>query len=447
MAREIEEPHEHEELKLEPTVELEETGPCRIKVKIEIHADKIRTLVDRKYEKLNGTVQVPGFRRGHAPRNLLERRFGKELLEELKHDLVEKGFKEAAEDKKLEPISEPELLEAEKLQVRSEGPFAYAIQIETMPKVEIKGYSGLKVKKPSIPVEAKEIGEAVEELRDTHAEWEPVQKGEAQEKDQVVVDMDLLSGGKVVSTQENTPLTLAEGTHIHGVPLEGFHKSIVGKQPGESADYETEMPGEFEDKALAGKKVTIRVRIKGIKRKKLPDLDKDFFKIFDVDDEAELRDEVTKRLKKQKENEARLRMFADLLTQIMSSNEFPIPDGLIERAAEEQLRMSAVNLMQQGAPPEEIHRFLDGKRDKIHEDSRRSLREHLIIDGIAKAEKIFVTEEEVEQHIGRMAAEMGRSAEEVQAELDTAGLIAGLRRRLKTDKVMDLLLSKAAVEE
>jgi trigger factor len=444
MAKGVEE--EREEIKLEPRVELEETGPCRLKVRIEVPAEKIRALVDRRYEKLNESVQVPGFRRGHAPRNLLERRFGKEMLDELKHDLVDKGFKEAAEERKLEPISEPTLLEPEKLGIQPEAPFAYAVEIETMPKVEVKDYAGLKVKKPKIPVQEKEIDEAIEELRDSRAEWEPVQDA-AVEGDQVVVDMKLAAGGEEISTQENASLVLAEGVHIHGVPLEGFHKGLVGKRGGDSAEYATTLPADFPDERLAGKQVTIQVALKGIKRKRLPELDAEFFKIFDVDDAAELREEVTKRLKKQKEREARLRMFADLMTQIMSANEFPLPESLIQRGAEDQLRMSAVNLIQQGAPPEEVGRFLEERRPSMQEDAKRSLREHMIVDAIAKAEKIFVTEEEVEQHIARMAAGLGRGAEELHAELDAGGMTAGLRRSLKTDKIMEFLLSKAVVEE
>lgn len=437
---------EREEIKLQPKVELEETGPCRIRVRIEVSAEKIRELVDQRFEKLNEHVQVPGFRRGHVPRSLLERRFGKELLDELKTDLVDKGFKEAAEERKLQPISEPTLLEPDKLGIRPDAPFTYAVEIETMPKVEVKGYTGLRVKKPKIPLLEKEIDEAIEELRQQRAEWEPVQDAAA-EGDQAVVDMKLLCEGRDVSTQENTSLILAEGVHIHGVPLEGFYKILIGKRAGESADYETTLPAEFEDRTLAGKKAVIQVAIKGVKRKRLPELDADFFKTFDVEDVTELREEIAKKLKKRKEQEAKLRMFADLMTQILSANEFAIPERLVERGAQEELRMSAVNLMQQGAPPEAIRRFLNERRSTVREEAERSLREHLLIDAIAKAEKIFVTEEEVEQQIARIAARLDRDAGELAAELEAEEMIGGLRRMLKTEKIMEFLLSKAVVEE
>lgn len=441
----VEEIQEQEEIKLEPKVEIENLDPCKVKVKIEVPVDKIKLLVDRKFQQLNDSVQMPGFRRGHAPRNLLERKFGKDVLEELKTDIVANAFKEVAEDKKIEAVHEPHVVDAEKLELKPDVPFAYAVEIEVLPTVDVKPYHGLKVKKISLSVTDKDINDAIEELRDQYAAWEPVE-GAAEKGDQIVADMILSAEGKEIATQENANLILAEQIRILGTPLPEFHKSFVGQRNGVTVDYSVELPKDFDDPELQGKKANIKATVKSLKRKKLPEINPEFLKKFDCDNVDELKDEVKKRLQKDRDQEAKVRMQSEILTQVLEANEFPLPESLVNQWAAEQMRSTAINLMQQGAPEDEIRKFIDEKKDTMTSDAKRALKEHILIDQIAKKEKIFVTEEEVDKRIEEMASTMGRWPAEFRQMLEEQGMITTLRRRLKVDKVLDHLLSKAAIE-
>jgi trigger factor len=441
----VEEIQEQEEIKLQPKAAIENVDPCKVKVTIEVSVDKIKLLVDRKFQRLNDSVQMPGFRRGHAPRNLLERKFGKDVLEELKTDIVANAFKEVAEDKKIEAVQEPHVVDAEKLELRVDAPFSYAVEIEVLPTVEVKPYSGLKVKKIALSATDKDINDAIEDLRDQNGAWEPVE-GEAQKGDQIVADMVLSADGKQVATQENASLILAEQIRILGTPLPEFHKAFVGQKNGATIEYSVDLPKDFEDPELQGKKANIKATVKSLKRKKLPELNAEFLKKFDCDNVDELKDEVKKRLQKERDQEAKVRMQSDILTQILEANEFPLPESLIKQWAAEQMRATAMNLMQQGAPEDEIRKFLDEKKDTMTADAKRALKEHILIDQIAKKEKIFVTEEEVDKRIEEMASSMGRWPAEFRQMLEEQGMITTLRRRLKIDKVLDYLLSKATIE-
>jgi trigger factor len=444
MAKEIEQ--EEEQIKLEPRVELQTLSPCKIKVTIEVPVEKIRHLVDRKFQKLNESVQIPGFRRGFTPRNLLERKFGKEVLEELKGDLVANAFKEAAEEKKIEAVQEPHVLDVEKLEVKADAPFTYSVEIEVLPTVELKTYTGLKVKKSVEPVSDEQVGAAIEELREEYAEWEPLE-AEAQKGDQAIVDLTLSAEGKEIATQENTALILAEQIRMLGTPLPEMHKVFVGQKVGATVEYSVDLPAEFEDPELRGKKATIRGAVKSLKRKRLPELAEEFFKRFDCDTLEELRGEVRKRLQKEKELEARARMQGDLLQQVILAHEVPLPDGLVQAATAEQMRHKALELIQQGAPEEKIREFLAGHQEAATQDVRRSLQQQVLVDQIAKKEKIFVTEDDVQKRIEEMARAMGRSVGEMEGFMESQGMLPSLRRRMRFEKVLELLLDKAQVEE
>lgn len=440
------ETHAEEKIRLEPAVEVEETGPCRLKIHLTVSAEKIKELVDERFRKLNETVQVPGFRRGHAPRVLLERKFGRHLLEELKQDVVGKGFEEAAEEKKFELVGEPTVVDPDALELKADSEFKYAVEIETLPRFELKPYTGLTVKKPPVKVEPEEVDEAIEALRRQHATWEPVKEA-AQKGDQVVADLWVLHEGKELAFQENASLTVGEDVAVFGTRQPDFYRVLLGKESGATGEYEMTVPADHPDRGFAGKTVTVRAAIKGVRRRKLPELDAEFFKLLDVDDLDDLKEEVEHRLKRAKNEEARSSMASDLLEQIVQANEFPVPEGLVKHASAEFLSLSAYEWLRQGVAPAEVRKRVQEHRDQVEEEAAREIREHLIIQKIADREKIFVTEDEVGRRIAEMAAGMGRAAGELESELDAAGLLPGLRRRMRTEKVLEFLLSKAKIEE
>src|SRR5688572_22121052 len=160
------EPHAHshshahtdeEERKLEPKVEMSDVGPCKIKLRIEIAAERVHDEIEHKYEELNESVALPGFRKGKAPRAILEKKFGKAMLEDLKFELLNRSFEEAKEEKSLEPVGNPDFTDPEKLAIEVDKPFVYELSIETRPKVEVKAYEGLKITKPKVTADDKDV--------------------------------------------------------------------------------------------------------------------------------------------------------------------------------------------------------------------------------------------------------------------------------------------------
>src|SRR5579863_3179738 len=179
--------HTHEEKKYSPKSEVQEVGPCKLKIRIEVAAERVKEEIDHKYKDLNDSMALPGFRKGHAPRNVLERKFGKALLDDLKFELLSASFEEVKEEKKLEPVGEPEL-EADKVVVEEGKPFVYEMKIEVRPTLDIKNYEGIKVAKPAVTVEEKDIEAVLKGFQESKAELIPAEDQVAREGDQLTAD-------------------------------------------------------------------------------------------------------------------------------------------------------------------------------------------------------------------------------------------------------------------
>src|SRR6185295_5981324 len=337
--------HTHEEKKFSPTAEVKEVGPCKLQLRIEISAARVKEEIDHKYKDLNDSMALPGFRKGHAPRNGLERKFGKALLDDLKFELLSGSFEEVKEEKKLEPVGEPEL-EPEKILVEEGKPFVYEMKIEVRPTFEIKAYEGLKVSKPALAVEDKDIESVLKGFQESKAELVPSEDGVARENDQLTADFTLVVDGKDVDTGENNAVFLTPDVQFFGKELPEFYKAVLGKKAGDVVEVPVQLPENFGDKAHAGKNAIIKTTVKGVKQKKLPPVDVDFAKKhFDMDTVDELKADVRKRIEREKEAAGRAQMGEKLVEALVKENDFAMPEGLITSGTEEAIRRAEVDLM------------------------------------------------------------------------------------------------------
>jgi len=440
--------HEDDEKKLAPKVEMSDVGPCKVKLRIEVAAERVHEEIEHKYVELNESVALPGFRQGKAPRPLLEKKFGKALLDDLKFELLNRSFEEAKAEKELEPVGNPDIAEPEKLAVEDNKPFAYELTIETRPKVEVKSYEGLKVKKPKVTVEEKDVEAVLKGYQESKADLVPVEDGTAKEGDQIIADLTLLLGDKTIDTAENNALFLTDDISFYGVELKDYPKAVSGKKVGESVDFPVKLPPNFPEKAHADKDAVVRTLLKSVKRKKLPEVDAEFAKKhFDMDTVDELKADIRKKILKEKEEAAQAEMGRALVDELVVQNDFPMPEGLIASGAEEALQRLQVDLTMKGLPEEEIQKTLEKERTSSKENMAKALKAHFILEHLAAKEKIFVTEEQVEDRVARIAAQYGRWPHEMKAYLEERGLLAQLRRSMREELVREFLLSKAVIEE
>ena len=440
--------HTHEEQKkFSPKSEVKDVGPCKIQIRIEVAADRVKEEIDHKYQDLNDSMALPGFRKGHAPRNVLERKFGKALLDDLKFELLQGSFEEVKEEKKLEPVGEPEI-EADKIVLEEGKPFVFEMKIEVRPVIDIKNYEGLKVQKPSLEVTDKDVDNVLKGFQESKAELIPAEDNIARENDQLTADFTLVVDGKDVDTGENNAVLLSPDIQFFGKELPEFYKAIVGKKVGDVVEVPVKLPDNFGDKALAGKDSTIKATIKGVKQKKLPPVDAEFAKKhFDMDSVDELKADVRKRIEREKEAAGRAEMGEKLVEELVKANDFPMPEGLISSGTEEALRRAQLDLAMKGMAEEEVKKATEQDKSGSRENMAKALKAHFILEHLAQKEKIFVTEDQVEERVGQMAAQYGKWPHEMKAYLEEQGLLSQLRRSMREELVKEYLLSKAVIEE
>src|SRR5688572_28863823 len=429
---------DEEEKKLVPKVEMSDVGPCKIKLRIEISAERVNEEIEHKYVELNESVALPGFRKGKAPRTVLEKKFGKAMLDDLKFELLNRSFEEAKEEKNLEPVGNPDFAEPEKLAIEVGKPFVYELSIETRPKVEVKDYEGLKVVKPKVTADEKDVEAVLKGYQESKADLVPVEDGVAQSGDQIIADLTLLSGDKTVDTAENNALFLTDDISFYGVELKEYHKAVAGKKAGESVDFPVKLPAEFPEKAHAGKDATVRTLIKGVKRKNLPEINVDFAKKhFEMDTVDELKADIRKKIIKEKDEAAKAEMGRVLVDDLVARNDFPMPEGLVTSGAEEAIQRLHADLTMKGMPEEEMQKTLEKERTSSKENMTKALKAHFILEHLATKEKVFVTEEQVEERVARIAAQYGRWPHEMKAYLEEQGLLAQLRRSMREELVRE----------
>lgn len=440
--------HTHEEQKkFLPTADVKEVGPCKLQIRIEIKAERVKEEIDHKYRDLNESMAIPGFRKGHAPRNVLERKFGKALLDDLKFELLSGSFEEVKEEKKLEPVGEPEL-EPEKIVLEEGKPFVYEMKIEVRPTFEIKNYEGIKVAKPAVVVEDKDIDAVLKGFQESKAELIPAEDNLAREGDQLTADFSLVVEGKTLETGENNAVFLTPDVQFFGKELPEFYKAVVGKKVGDVVEVPVQLPDTFSDKTVAGKNAAIRTTIKGVKQKKLPPVDVDFAKKqFDMDTVEELRADIRKRIEREKEAGGRAVMGERIVEELVKANDFPMPEGLIASGTEEALRRVHLDLAMKQTPEEEINKVLEKEKSQSRENMSKALKAHFILEHLAQKEKIFVTEDQVEERINQLASQYGKWPHEMKAYLEERGLLTQLRRSMREELVKEYLLSKAVIEE
>ncbi len=437
---------ETEERKLSPACEVREVGPCKLQVRIEVGADKVKEEIDGKYKDLNETVELPGFRRGHAPRSLMERKFGKAVLEDLKYELINRSFDEVREEKKLEPMALPEV-EAEKFSIEEGKPFQYEVEIEVRPNIDVKNYVGVKVSKPSYTAEEREIDEVLKDIQESKAELAPAEDGTAAEQDQVIADFELITGGKVIDRIENGSLFLNDRITFYGADMPEFYKSLLGRKVGETAEVTLTLPKDFHNEEFAGKEASLKVSIKSVKRKRLPPVDDEFAKSLDMDSVEELRSDIRKKIERRKEREARSKMAEDIVQELLRTNDFPIPEGVVAAGAAEALKRLHVRLAMEGLPEEKIRELLEKHKDASKEEMRSAFKAYFILEHIARKEKIFVTEDQLDERVGLLASMYGKPPHVMKAYLEEEGLLTQLRRTMREEMIKEFLLSKAVIVE
>lgn len=426
--------------------EVVEIGPCKLSLKFHIPQEKVALKLDEKYKELNQNVSIPGFRRGKVPRKLLEKRYGKTVMEEAKLDLINACYAKVIEDRKLSPVGEPQI-DLDKIELKEDAALAFEATVEVKPTFDLAQYIGIEAKRPKVEVTDDDVNHAIDRIREMKANLVPVTSGPCQEGDMLVVDEELVVDGSSVEKHENVRIHVTDGNAIMGCPCPELKSTLVGAGVGDVRSFKVTIPEEHKNAALRGKEGEVRLVIRDIKRIQLPEINEAWLKSMDFETLDEFKDATRRRVKAEKEKEADRVVEQRILEELRRRHDFAIPEGLITANVDRVLARTQIDLQAAGWPEEKIAKQLEASREGSREVVATYLRNHYLLEAIADKEKIFVTEDEVEDRIQRIAAVSGKWPHEVKEQYESKGFLSVLRSKMREEKVLAFLREKAKVEQ
>ena len=409
---------------------IREIAPCQKELKVELPPEVVEAELEEVYRQLKRVAQVPGFRVGHAPRNLLEQYHGAKAKEEVMKRLVSRSLDEAlTQQEDLNLIGSPEVTQ---VKLEPNRPLTYLARMEVAPQVGLSRYKGLKLSKPKVSVTPQKVQEVLSRLQEQQAQLEPVSEVRAaQDGDFLLVDLTEKPAGKAPVPRRDVVVHL----DLKKDP-EGILKALLGIRPGEKKTV-----------ALANK-AEIVVELKGFKKKVIPVLDDSFAKSVGSFDSLEtLKKGIEADLKNQMETSQKKALEAQAVEQLLEEWAFNVPPSLVGSQARRLLKERAVELMNQGVPLNEVAKSAQILTDQAKMDALKQVKLFFILRRVAEVEKISTTPEEVNGRIQAIASGVSIPAEEVRKNLEAKELLGELHWNMTRTKVLELIIHEAQIKE
>ena len=386
------------------SLQVEKMEKNMAKLTIEVSAEDLEKAMQNAYQKAKGRISIPGFRKGKAPRKMIEQMYGKGIfLEDAVNALIPEHYSKALSECELEIVSQPQI---DVTQMEPGKALIFTAEVAVKPEVTLGEYKGVEVPKAEIEVTEEEIEASLKREQEKNSRTITVEDRAAEEGDIVTIDFegfvdgDAFEGGK----GEAYPLTLGSHTFIPG-----FEEQLVGAKTGDHVEVNVTFPEEYQAKELAGKAAVFQCDVKKIEAKELPELNDDFAKdVSEFDTLAEYKEDVKKNLTESKEKEA-LRAKEDAaIEKIIENAEMEIPEAMIDTQCRQMMDDFGRRMQSQGLSVEQYFQFTGQTAEKMMEDMKpqalKRIQTRLVLEKIVEVENIQPTEEEVNEEISKMAA-------------------------------------------
>lgn len=419
-------------------ITFKELEACHTQVDVVIDEAKWKEAQIASFKKLAKDIEVPGFRKGNAPENLVKKHIDQgKLLDDAINSLLPEAYKEALEKGKLEPFAQPKV-DVTKL---SDTNLEVRFIVVTGPKVELGKYKGLELGKKAVKVTAKEVEEAIEEVRKQNASL-VLKEGAAEKGDTVVMDFVGSVDGKKFDggSAQNYELELGSGSFIPG-----FEDQLVGIKAGEHRDVNVTFPEQYTPE-LAGKKAVFACDVHEVKTKKMPELSDEFVKdlaIAGVETVEQLKEHKKSELSESKEAKEKKEYLEKLYAEIAKSSKVEIPQEMIEEQAENMKKDMENRMKQSGLTLEQYLQFTGEKEEdfmkKLKEDAKKDITNYFILEKVGEIEKLELTDKDVEEEYKKLADQYKMKVEDVKKALSTQ--LDQFKHNLRMTRIEEQLLS------
>ena len=423
---------------------LEKLEGNKAKLEINVPADKFEEGMAKAYQKLKGKFNIPGFRKGKAPRKMVENFYGPQVFyEDALDEIVPQAYLDAVKEHELDVVSRPEY---DVLSIDQKDGVVVTATVILKPVVKLGKYEGLKVKKPVEKITAKEVDAEVNRTREQNARWIDVERA-AKNGDTVLIDFaGSIDGVKFEGgSAEDQTLVLGEGRFIPG-----FEEQIIGMKAGDEKDINVKFPEDYTPE-FAGKDAVFAIKLKTVKEKELPELDDDFAQdVSEFDTLADYKKDVKKKLQERADMRAKAEMENQLLEAVAKGIEVEIPDVMIDDQIDYQIQQMSYQLMYQGMKLDDylkyIGKTLQDLRNDYRESAQEQVRMRLAVEALLKKLEIDPTDEDIEKKYEQLAKDANKTVQEFKDTMSTQE-IDYFKERVAMEQLFDYLVSKAEIEE
>ncbi|MCR5657359.1 MAG: trigger factor [Butyrivibrio sp.] len=417
------------------SVNVEKLEKNEAKLTIEVSAKDFDKAIDKVYNKQKGKIQIPGFRKGKAPRNMVERMYGKEIFfEDAANELINEEYPKAAEECGEDIVSSPEI---EVTQIEAGKSFIFTATVALKPEVKLGKYKGVEAEKMDLDVTEDEINAEIDQERSRNARTIEVTDRKVQKDDIVTLDFEGFVDGVAFDGGKGTdyPLTIGSGAFIPG-----FEDQLIGFEIGKEGEVNVTFPKEYQAEELAGKDATFKCTVKAIKTRELPELNDEFASdVSEFETVAEYKEDVKKKLAERKEAQAKADRENAVVKAVIEDSEMELPEKMIETQQKQIVNDFAQRLQYQGMNMQQYMQYTGNTVEQLMEQVKpqaiERIQSRLVLEAVAAAEKLEVSDAEVEEELKKMA-------DQYKMELDKVKELMG-DRELKSMKD-DLAVQKAA---
>ena len=421
-------------------VEVVEEGPCRKRMKITIAPETVATELETQFRQLKANVMLPGFRKGKAPLKMLKSRFGEQVEQDVREDLIGRSVEEQFEASEDKPIGFPEY---ENIEFSTENPFTFDAVYDVQPTFELPDYKGVEVDSELKTVEDADVDAEIERISEQASTLEPLEVGKQAEGDFVVVDLELTADGESIFSREEVMMKIGDD-FIDSMEIPGLGKDLAGATADAVIEKSAAVPEDFPQAEHHGKTADVKLTVKDAKKLVAPEMNEEFFGRLGVESEEDLRNKVREGMQGRYEAEENTRQEDLLAEKVADSVEMELPESMLERRKESLVRNKAMELMRDGVLEADATAEAE-KDEELANQARLELVRIFVLDRIAEEEKVFVTEDEVVQRLQAIAATYQQPMEAVLEQYRNNGMIPELRNGMKREKVKQLLRKKAKV--
>ena len=430
--------------------ELKEISATQKELHIQVPADRVKAAYGTASKSYASRANIPGFRKGYAPVDVVRLRYKDEIRAAVLQEVVPAAVTDAIREHDLHPLTEPHLHldDQDNVVVNGTQDISVHAHIEVMPEIPMPNYKGVEVTRRVKPVEDGEVEDLIANRLQREAALIPVEGRPSEIGDTVIVDLE----GKFDDQPDAEPITASDLEVVLGdeVIEKAFTENLVGVSEDEEKEFTVAYPAEFSSEALAGKTVHYRAKVKSVGRSEVPELNDEWAKSLDegYDSLDQLRERLREDLEKVAQADADARVRNNAISKVIEDNAFEVPNALIENQARNLLNNFAQDLQQRGVDLRQVDdSFVQMAYGNMRTQAERDVRGAMLLDKIAEAEKVEVSDAEIDEEIAKMAEYYRTGADEIKESLSKQGGLDNIRNNLKTRKSIEAVIAHAKVTD